>query len=210
MHFEVLNRSQLIDLVLDKHRQLTERYAREYREIKQLDAELSQQINREKQEQNERQERREVLKEKKKLLLYQAGKIQQQLLDLLLTTQSSDNKDALQQIQKTLLQKEAELNKVRDADTEAALINQIKAELDRIPVSGDVRSAVNLIHRKLDEMIAAQAELQALNENTAPGEAIDRRAQIKEVREKQRWLERRIDSHRQALVHWEQEKNREG
>jgi chromosome segregation ATPase len=186
-------------MLIEKHRNLIEQYTREYEEVKKLEEALKQQIDREKQEQIARQERREVLKEKKKLLLYQIEKLQQQLFNRIQTAGNLED-EALTQLRRTLPVKIKELNKAKQPELEETLIGEIKTELEKI---SQIDKVVGVINRKLDEIKDALMELQTLNEtNTHLSQGEDGARQIKEFREKQRWLQRRIESHQQALNYW--------
>ena len=196
--------------MLKKHSDLMDRYTQEYKEIGLHEGEIVEEIEREKRERSARQERREVLEEKKKLLLYQAEIVQKQMFEALLQTETGETKENLVKTEKKLEEKYANLKKVKNEAKEETLFDEIKKELREMPENDKIGRTINLIEAKFDGITASKMELQSLSSVKIDEPTHESRTNIRGLGERKQWLKRRIDRHKEALAHWENENNNIG
>lgn len=210
MQIEILSKKELVNLVLKKHSDMMGRYTQEYEEIGRHEGGVVEEIEKEKRERSAIQERREVLEEKKKLLLYQAEILQKQMFEALLQTETGETKDNLVRIEKKLEENYTKLKKAKDRAREEILLDEIKKEFREIPENDKINRAINLIEKKLNGITASETELQSISSVKMDEPKRENRKEMRELVERKQWLERRIDRHKEALAHWETEKNNIG
>ncbi len=211
MQIEMLSKKELVNLVLKKHNDLMDRYTQEHNEIGRHEGEFVEEIEREKRERSARHERKEVLEEKKKLLLYQAEMIQKRMFEALLQAETGETKEKLVKIERKLEEKYVNLKKTKNQTRVEMFFDEIKKELRELPENDKISRALNLIEIKFDGIIASETELQSLSSVKTDETTRESRREIRGIGERKQWLERRIDRHKEALAHWENEqKNEEG
>lgn len=211
MQIETLSKKELVNLVLKKHNDLMDRYTQEHNEIGRHEGEFVEEIEREKRERSARHERKEVLEEKKKLLLYQAEMIQKRMFEALLQAETGETKEKLVKIERKLEEKYVNLKKTKNQTRVEMFFDEIKKELRELPENDKISRALNLIEIKFDGIIASETELQSLSSVKTDETTRESRREIRGIGERKQWLERRIDRHKEALAHWENEqKNEEG
>ncbi|OYT62815.1 hypothetical protein B6V01_000915 [Methanosarcinales archaeon ex4572_44] len=211
MQIEMLSKKELVNLVLKKHNDLMDRYTQEHNEIGRHEGEFVEEIEREKRERSARHERKEVLEEKKKLLLYQAEMIQKRMFEALLQAETGETKEKLVKIERKLEEKYVNLKKTKNQTRVEMFFDEIKKELRELPENDKISRALNLIEIKFDGITASETELQSLSSVKTDETTRESRREIRGIGERKQWLERRIDRHKEALAHWENEqKNEEG
>lgn len=185
------DREGLIDAVILKHNRMLEKYNFEFEELDTRFSSYSQGIDDSKKKHEELLERIDVLKEKRQQLYHQA----EMMLDKL-TESDMQQKD---------------VNTIRDNIAKAKLlspVNEEKAIVDSI-ISvlsiGETSESKSSIKSKIEEAVTSHEELRAasglecgLIENQKLQED-----ELNKAKPRHSWLEKRIQSHKEALNYWE-------
>ncbi|OPY23364.1 MAG: hypothetical protein A4E23_00554 [Methanomethylovorans sp. PtaU1.Bin073] len=188
------DREGLIDAVILKHNRMLEKYNFEFEELDTRFSSYSQGIDDSKKKHEELLERIDVLKEKRQQLYHQA----EMMLDKL-TESGMQQKD---------------VNTIRDNIAKAKLlspVNEEKAIVDSI-ISvlsiGETSESKSSIKSKIEEAVISHEELRAasglecgLIENQKLQED-----ELNKAKPRHSWLEKRIQSHKEALNYWEKPK----
>lgn len=185
------DREGLIDAVILKHNRMLEKYNFEFEELDTRYSSYSQGIDDNKKKHEELLERIDVLKEKRQQLYHQA----EMMLDKL-TESGMQQKD---------------INTIRDNIAKAKLlspINEEKAIVDSIisviPIEepsesrSSIRSKIEEAVTSHEELIAASGLECELIENQKLQED-----ELNKAKPRHSWLEKRIQSHKEALNYWE-------
>ena len=185
------DREGLIDAVILKHNRMLEKYNFEFEELDTRFSSYSQGIDDSKKKHEELLERIDVLKEKRQQLYHQA----EMMLDKL-TESGMQQKD---------------VNTIRDNIAKAKLlspVNEEKAIVDSI-ISvlsiGETSESKSSIKSKIEEAVTSHEELRAasglecgLIENQKLQED-----ELNKAKPRHSWLEKRIQSHKEALKYWD-------
>lgn len=185
------DREGLIDAVILKHNRMLEKYNFEFEELDTRFSSYSQGIDDSKKKHEELLERIDVLKEKRQQLYHQA----EMMLDKL-TESGMQQKD---------------VNTIRDNIAKAKLlspVNEEKTIVDSI-ISvlsiGETSENKSSIKSKIEEAVTSHEELRAasglecgLMENQKLQED-----ELNKAKPRHSWLEKRIQSHKEALNYWE-------
>ena len=185
------DREGLIDAVILKHNRMLEKYNFEFEELDIRFSSYSQGIDDSKKKHEELLERIDVLKEKRQQLYHQA----EMMLDKL-TESGMQQKD---------------VNTIRDNIAKAKLlspVNEEKAIVDSIMSVlsiGETSESKLSIKSKIEEAVTSHEELRAasglecgLIENQKLQED-----ELNKAKPRHSWLEKRIQSHKEALNYWE-------
>jgi len=185
------DREGLIDAVILKHNRMLEKYNFEFEELDTRFSSYSQGIDDSKKKHEELLERIDVLKEKRQQLYHQA----EMMLDKL-TESGMQQKD---------------VNTIRDNIAKAKLlspVNEEKAIVDSIMSVlsiGETSESKLSIKSKIEEAVTSHEELRAasglecgLIENQKLQED-----ELNKAKPRHSWLEKRIQSHKEALNYWE-------
>jgi len=185
------DREGLIDAVILKHNRMLEKYNFEFEELDTRFSSYSQGIDDSKKKHEELLERIDVLKEKRQQLYHQA----EMMLDKL-TESGMQQKD---------------VNTIRDNIAKAKLlspVNEEKAIVDSIMSVlsiGETSESKLSIKSKIEEAVTSHEELRAasglecgLMENQKLQED-----ELNKAKPRHSWLEKRIQSHKEALNYWE-------
>lgn len=185
------DREGLIDAVILKHNRMLEKYNFEFEELDTRFSSYSQGIDDSKKKHEELLERIDVLKEKRQQLYHQA----EMMLDKLTESGVQQN----------------DVNTIRDNIAKAKLlspVNEEKAIVDSI-ISvlsiGETSESKSSIKSKIEEAVTSHEELRAasglecgLIENQKLQED-----ELNKAKPRHSWLEKRIQSHKEALNYWE-------
>ena len=185
------DREGLIDAVILKHNRMLEKYNFEFEELDTRFSSYSQGIDDSKKKHEELLERIDVLKEKRQQLYHQA----EMMLDKL-TESGMQQKD---------------VNTIRDNIAKAKLlspVNEEKTIVDSI-ISvlsiGETSESKSSIKSKIEEAVTSHEELRAasglecgLIENQKLQED-----ELNKAKPRHSWLEKRIQSHKEALKYWD-------
>jgi DNA repair ATPase RecN len=211
---EIIDGNRLMVLVIEKHKKLLDTYGSEFSELEIKFNELRQQADAKKKEMDSMGSRIEVLNEKYHLLFYQAKKQREETLnaffeqmrkaaipDLLDLQRLSgrieefekklQNSKYIEDEEKTIAEIEKLLYEIESAGKKAGIMITCKGIIDKL-------NEANSSHR---ELLSLQDKPKQYSESFS-----DYDRQKNEVEARFNWLKHRIESHNNALAHWEKQK----
>ena len=211
---EIIDSSRLIELVIEKHKKLLDTYGSEFSEIDSKLNALKQQSDSNKKEIEFTGTRIEVLGEKYHLLFYQAKKLREENLNAFFENMrkgSATNLNDLQRLGSRIEEHEKKLQNSKHIEDEEKSITEIKNLLYELASAGKkagIIIAFEGIIDKLNDANASHRELLSLqNKPKQQSESSkDVEQQKSDIEGRYNWLKHRIESHKNALVHWENEK----
>jgi len=209
-----MDRNRLIELVLEKHKKLLETYGSEFSEIESKFNMLKLQSEAVKKEIESIGSRIEVLNEKYHLLFYQAKKQREDTINELLEKMRHSKAANLQEVMRftgRIEEFEKKLQNSKHIEDEEKSIGEIKKLLYEIELAGKKNGIIITskgIIDKLNDANSSHRELLSLHDK--PKQHIesvsDYDRQKNEVEVRFNWLKHRIESHNNALAHWEKQR----
>jgi len=211
---EIMDSSRLIELVIEKHKKLLDTYSSEFSELDSKLNALRQQSDSVKKEIEFTGTRIEVLTEKYHLLFYQAKKLREETLNAFFDNMrkaGAANLNDLQRLGSRIEELEKKLQTSKHIEDEEKSIAEIKNLLYELASTGKkagIIIAFDGIIDKLHEANASHRELLSLQnkpkQQTESSKDVEQ--QKDDIEGRHNWLKHRIESHNNALVHWEKEK----
>ncbi len=211
---EIMDSNRLIELVIEKHKKLLETYGSEFSEIESKFNLLKQQSDAIKKEIDSMGSRIEVLNEKYHLLFYQAKKQREDTINELLEKMRHSKAANLQDVMRfngRIEEFEKKLQNSKHIEDEEKSIAELKKLLYDIESAGKKAGIIITckgIIDKLNDANSSHRELLSLQDkpkqHTESLSDYDR--QKNEVEVRYNWLKHRIESHNNALVHWEKQR----
>lgn len=211
---EIIDSNRLIELVLEKHKKLLGTYSSEFSEIESKFNMLKQQSDTIKKEIDSIGSRIEVLNEKYHLLFYQAKKQREDTINELLEKMRHSKAANLQDVMRFTGRIEEFENKLQNSkhiEDEEKSIVELKKLLYEIESAGKKAGIIITskgIIDKLNDANSSHRELLSLQDK--PKQHIesvsDYDRQKNEVEVRFNWLKHRIESHNNALAHWEKQR----
>jgi len=211
---EIIDSNRLMELVIEKHKKLLDTYGGEFSELESKFNELRQQADAIKKEMDSTGSRIEVLNEKYHLLFYQAKKQREETLnELFEKMQKAKIPDLLdlQRLSGRIEEYEKKLQNSKHIEDEEKSIAEIKKLLYEIESAGrkvGIMITCKGVIDKLNEANSSHRELLSLQDkpkqNAESFSEYDR--QKNEVEVRFNWLKHRIESHNNALAHWDKQK----
>ena len=211
---EIMDSSRLIELVIEKHKKLLDTYSSEFSELDSKLNALRQQSDSVKKEIEFTGTRIEVLTEKYHLLFYQAKKLREETLNAFFDNMrkaGATNLHDLQRLGSRIEELEKKLQNSKRIEDEEKSITEIKNLLYELTSSGNKAGIIitfNGIIDKLHEANSSHRELLSLQnkpkQQTESSKDVEQ--QKDDIQGRHNWLKHRIESHNNALVHWEKEK----
>lgn len=196
LEIDLHNRIELIDAIILKHTKLIEKYNTEFQELDVHFNQFNALIEENKRKHEIMVERIDVLKEKRQQLYHQVE----------LT------------LEKILNTKEKEMNVLREKIMHAKSVNSIEEEKKLIELLYtsvlDIEnfhniSLINEVKPKIQEAASSHEELNDIissdrNYNT---DLQNNQKELEKAKPRHSWLEKRIQSHKEALNYWDNQKN---
>ncbi len=211
---EIMESNRLIELVIEKHKKLLDTYGFEFSDIESKFNSLKQHTESIKKEMDSTEARIEVLNEKYHLLFYQAKKQREEILNSFfekMRKAGTINLFDLQRLSGRIEEHEKKLQNSKHIEDEEKNIVEIKKLLYELGSAGTKAGIVTSfegIIEKLNEANLSHKELISLHDKPKQNsESLnDHNKQKEEVEGRYNWLRHRIDSHKNALSHWEKQK----
>ncbi len=211
---EIMDSSRLIELVLEKHRKLLETYGCEFSEIESKFNMLKQQSDAVKKEIDSIGSRIEVLNEKYHLLFYQAKKQREDTLNELLEKMRHNKAANMQDVMRFTgrieeLEKKLQNSKhIEDEEKSIAELKKLLYEIESAGKKDGIMITCKGIIDKLNDANSSHRELLSLQDKPKQHfESLsDYDRQKNEVEVRFNWLKHRIESHNNALAHWEKQR----
>jgi chromosome segregation ATPase len=211
---EIMDSNRLIELVIEKHKKLLGTYSSEFLEIETKFNMLKQQSDAMKKEIESTGTRIEVLNEKYHLLFYQAKKQREDVINELIEKMRHGKAANMQDVIRYTGRIEALEKKLQNSkhiEDEEKSIDELKILLYEIESEGKKAGIIITckgIVDKLNDANSSHRELLSLQDkpkqNTESASDYDR--QKNEVEVRFNWLKHRIESHNNALAHWEKQR----
>jgi chromosome segregation ATPase len=211
---EIMDSSRLIELVIEKHKKLLETYSFEFSEIETKFNMLRQQSDAVKKEIDSMGSRIEVLNEKYHLLFYQAKKHREDTLNELLEKMRHGKAANMQDVMRftgRIEELEKKLQNSKHIEDEEKSIDELKILLYEIESAGKeagIMITCKVIIDKLNDANSSHRELLSLQDKPKQhSESLsDYDRQKNDVEVRFNWLKHRIESHNNALAHWEKQR----
>ena len=211
---EIMDSNRLIELVIEKHKKLLGTYGSEFLEIETKFNMLKQQSDAIKKEIESTGTRIEVLNEKYHLLFYQAKKQREDTINELIEKMRHGKAANLQDVMRftgRIEGLEKKLQNSKHIEDEEKSIDELKILLYEIESAGKEAGIIITckgIVDKLNDANSSHRELLSLQDkpkqHTESASDYDR--QKNEVEVRFNWLKHRIESHNNALAHWEKQR----
>lgn len=191
----LIGREGLINAVILKHNKMLEKYIFEFEELDTRFSSYSRGIDDGKKKHEELLEREDILKEKRQQLYHQAEMMLEKLVE-----------SGMQQ---------KDVNIIRDGITKAKSVSSVseeKAVIESILSAlsiGELSETKSSIKSKIEEAVTSHEELISISglENTLTEDQKFHEEELSKAKPRHSWLEKRIQSHKEALKHWESLKN---
>ncbi len=211
---EILDSRILIEQVMEKHKKLLDTYGNEFSEIESKMNSLKQQSDAIKKEIESTESRISVLTEKYHLLFYQAKKQREEtvnsLMEKMRLNKSADLHD-ITRLSGRIEELEKRLQNSRHIEDEEKSISEVKRILFDLESAGrkaGVMVVLKPIIDKLNEGNSTHRELLSLQDKPKQDTESSKEYEIQksDIEGRHNWLKHRIESHKNALAHWEKQK----
>ncbi len=211
---EIMDSNRLIELVIEKHKKLLDTYGCEFSELESKFNSLKHQTESIKKEMDSTETRIEVLNEKYHLIFYQAKKQREEILNSFfekMRTAGTFNLFDLLRLSGRIEEHEKKLQSskhIEDEEKNIVEINNLLYELGTAGTKAGIVISFQGIIEKLNEANLSHKELLSLQDKPKQSaESLnDHNKQKEDVEGRYNWLRHRIDSHKNALSHWEKQK----
>jgi chromosome segregation ATPase len=211
---EIIDSSRLIEQVIEKHKKLIDTYGSEFSELESKLNAIKQQSDSVKKEIEFTGTRIEVLAEKYHLLFFQAKKLREENINAFLENMrksGATNLHDLQRLGSRIEELEKKLQNSKHIEDEDKSIKDIKNLLYELASAGKkagIILTVDGIFDKLNDANSSHRELLSLQDKPKQQteSSKDVEHQKGDIEGRYNWLKHRIESHNNALVHWEKQK----
>lgn len=209
---ETMDSNRLIELVAEKHRKLLGTYSTEFSELESRFNSLRQQSDAAKKEMESTVSRIDVLTEKYHLLFYQAKKQREETINAFIEKmRKTQAVNDMQRLGSRIEEIEKKLQNSKHIEDEERGITEIKKMFYEIESAGrkaGITIDLKVITEKLNDANSCHKELISLQDKPKrDAESFkDHDRQISEMEGRYNWLKHRIESHNNALAHWEKQK----
>jgi uncharacterized coiled-coil DUF342 family protein len=195
------DRKELIEAVVQKHKKYIDEYTTEFNELGSKMKELQDNIDSSRQNRTDILEKMEILAEKRQLFYHQAEKLLDELAESVsdsdFTREKSNVMDKLSKVKGSLSPEEEK----QQVDSILQSISELKSKSSGIDdklaaISDRVKDALGY---KI-EMSSIDSSEESFNSNMSSYEE-----GVKEIEPRYKWLESRINSHKEAQGYWEKQ-----
>ncbi|MGB3907822.1 MAG: hypothetical protein WBL02_05240 [Methanomethylovorans sp.] len=193
----LIGREGLIDAVILKHNKMLEKYNFEFEELDLRFSSHSQEIENSKKRHEEMLERIDVLKEKRHQLYHQAETMMEKLVESGMEPKEVD----------AVCDNLAKAKSLSSIDEEKTVIESILAVLAAAEHS-EIKTSIK---PKIEEALASHEELISISglEKSLTDDQKLHEDELSKARPRHTWLEKRIQSHKEALNYWADLKSKE-
>ncbi len=193
----LIDREGLIDAVILKHNKMLEKYNFEFEELDTRFSSYSRGIEDTKKKHEEILERIDVLKEKRQQLYHQAEMTLEKLIE------SGMQQKDVNTIRDNILKAKS----LSSGDEEKTVVASILSALS----IGELSESKSSIKSKIEEAVASHEELISIYgiESTLTDDQKLHENELSKAKPRHSWLEKRVQSHKEALKYWESLKNTE-
>ncbi len=211
---EIIDGRILIEQVIEKHKKLLDTYGNEFSEIENKMNSLNQQSDAIRKVIESTESRISVLTEKYHLLFYQAKKQREEAVNAFMEKMRQNKSADLHEITRLsgrIEEPEKRLQNSRHIEDEEKSISEVKRILFDLESAGrkaGVPVTIKPIIDKLNEGNSTHRELLSLQDKPKQNadSSKDYERQKSDIEARNNWLKNRIESHKNALAHWEKQK----
>ncbi|MDK2825441.1 MAG: hypothetical protein PWQ63_182 [Methanolobus sp.] len=195
------DRKELIEAVVVKHKKYIDEYTTEFNEIGSKMKELQDNIDSSKKNRTEVLEKIEILAEKRQLFYHQAEKLLDELAESVSSSDFTREKSNVMD----------KLSKVKGSLSPEEEKKQIDLILQSISTLGSKASGIDsqlaVISERIKDAIGYKIEMSSIDssEESFNSNMSSCEEGIKEIEPRYKWLENRINSHKEAMGYWEKQ-----
>ena len=200
VEIRTLERKDLIDGVIAKHKRFIEEYTGEFKELDEKVTSLNEQADSAKANRESALERFDVLKEKRQQLYHQAENLLGDFFSF--DDIAVDDNKLIHSINDGIV-------KIKPSTTladEKQIVEEISGKLSQISLDkDDIKKLILQIKARVDEALASSVELNSITgSDTEFGNSFFKlSSELKEILPRHGWLKTRIESHTEGLKYWE-------
>ncbi|MBU4220976.1 MAG: hypothetical protein KKD46_01030 [Euryarchaeota archaeon] len=211
---EIIDNNRLIEQVIEKHKKLLDTYGSEFSELESKFNAIKQQSDHVRKEIESTGSRIEVLGEKYHLLYFQARKLREETLNPFfeqMRKSGAANLNDVVRLGSRIEEFEKKLQISKHIEDEEKSIAEIKKLLYEIESAGKKAGIIIMckgIIDKLNDADSSHRELLSLQDKPKQQteSSKDVEHQKGDIEGRYNWLKHRIESHNNALAHWEKQK----
>jgi uncharacterized coiled-coil DUF342 family protein len=195
------DRKELIEAVVQKHKKYIDEYTTEFNELGSKIKELQDNIDSSNKNRTEVMEKIEILAEKRQLFYHQAEKMLDELDESLSNSDFSHDKSLIME----------KLAKVKGSLSPEEEQKHIDSILQDISALGSKASGINdriaVISDRVKDALGYKLEMNSIDssEETFNSNISSYEEGLKEFEPRYKWLENRINSHKEAVIYWEKQ-----
>jgi uncharacterized coiled-coil DUF342 family protein len=195
------DRKELIEAVVQKHKKYIDEYTTEFNELGSKIKELQDNIDSTNKNRTEVIEKIEILAEKRQLFYHQAEKLLDELDESLSNSDFSHDKSLIME----------KLAKVKGSLSPEEEQKHIDSILQDISALGSKASGINdriaVISDRVKDALGYKLEMNSIDssEETFNSNISSYEEGLKEFEPRYKWLENRINSHKEAVIYWEKQ-----
>jgi uncharacterized coiled-coil DUF342 family protein len=195
------DRKELIEAVVQKHKKYIDEYTTEFNELGSKIKELQDNIDSSNKNRTEVMEKIEILAEKRQLFYHQAEKLLDELDESLSNSDFSHDKSLIME----------KLAKVKGSLSPEEEQKHIDSILQDISALGSKASGINdriaVISDRVKDALGYKLEMNSIDssEETFNSNISSYEEGLKEFEPRYKWLENRINSHKEAVIYWEKQ-----
>lgn len=195
------DRKELIEAVVQKHKKYIDEYTTEFNELGSKIKELQDNIDSSNKNRTEVMEKIEILAEKRQLFYHQAEKLLDELDESLSNSDFSHDKSLVME----------KLAKVKGSLSPEEEQKHIDSILQDISALGSKASGINdriaVISDRVKDALGYKLEMNSIDssEETFNSNISSYEEGLKEFEPRYKWLENRINSHKEAVIYWEKQ-----
>ncbi|WP_406657942.1 hypothetical protein V7O62_05120 [Methanolobus sp. ZRKC2] len=193
-------KQELLEKVIDKHKRLLGEYRLELDGIESKLESLNSAISLSKQKKDEMDSKIDILTEKRQLFYHQAEKQMDELKALPV------DDSVFQKRLRDILEDISKAKTSLPPEEEKKLADSILEKLSSLASDySNAKDAVNSVKARINDAAASSMELSSIKNSDInfDKEKTESEKELGEIAPRHKWLESRINSHKEALVYWE-------
>ncbi|WP_321430772.1 hypothetical protein [uncultured Methanolobus sp.] len=195
------DRKELIEAVVQKHKKYIDEYTTEFNELGSKIKELQDNIDSSNKNRTEVMEKIEILAEKRQLFYHQAEKMLNELAESLSNSDFSREKSLI-------MEKLAKVKGSLSPEEEQKHIDSILQDISALGLkASDINDHLTVISDRVKDALGYKLEMSSIDssEETFNSNISSYEEGLKEFEPRYKWLENRINSHKEAVIYWEKQ-----
>jgi uncharacterized coiled-coil DUF342 family protein len=195
------DRKELIEAVVQKHKKYIDEYTTEFNELGSKIKELQDNIDSSNKNRTEVMEKIEILAEKRQLFYHQAEKMLDELDESLSNSDFSHDKSLI-------MEKLAKVKGSLSPEEEQKHIDSILQDISALGLKASgINDRIAVISGRVKDALGYKLEMNSIDssEETFNSNISSYEEGLKEFEPRYKWLENRINSHKEAVIYWEKQ-----